>query len=925
MGWKSGWLGVGLVVCGVTAASSGPGAGVRFRDDSFQDFRAGTPGSGGQNLYAARDGSLRVINRFDLNDDGYLDLVYNCTHDTYQMLSATVGHMDARGVARSADLPVEGSQQAAIADLNRDGWTDVAFCPNSIGVDHPRRQLTIAWGGPGGWSSRRISTALPVNQAAGVAIPDLNADGWPDLAVLCGPRWLPNQPQGRIIRVYWGGSTGFDVTRFEDLGVAGAAQIAAGDFDGSGKASLAVLRPGGLAVFSPGGSVVAPWNVALGLPGAACLTVADLNSDRKIDLLVGGSEPEVAALLSRGGGAWSPERRSPALRATHLAAGDLDRDGHVDLVQTWFSENRAAGGEQAGAGKAAPDTIQVLWGATEGFDRARSTPIRLRAPVAAAIGDLNGDGHPDLVAASHQGAKTFNGASPIFLGDGKRGFRPAPSGFRTSGTTDVVVAPAERGLPARAVFCNSIGGRLEEAVPVPVFWGGPRGFDPQRALWIPFHSGYEASAADFDRDGRSDLLLLNSGHAGESAQSDKTLGANILFGGASGPDLKRRTIIRQPFLGTSTVADLDRDGELDLILEPFGPVATGRPDELFVYYGDRGRFPDSRRVTLEKDGYGQEHIVADLNGDGLLDIATTTRKFHALRIYWNSPKGFDAARDTRLPVSGPVGVDAADFNRDGKLDLLVGSYNDPVSGFKDMGCTLFWGSGRGYSQANSQWLPGFACLGRTIADYDGDGYLDLFSPQQSGELTREDLACRLYWGGPDGFQTRRFTTLFCDSVNDSMAGDFNGDDRIDIAVSCHTRHGDHRARSRVFYNDGKRFQSPRVQFLPTNGPHLMFATDVGNLFDRTYREHFESRVFRWERPLRRASVTVGAYLPPKSAVDWELRSAPSPDRLADAPWRPGKSGTTLSPGDRCAQYRLSLRSPNGACYPTVHSVSLELK
>ena len=154
-----------------------------------------------------------------------------------------------------------------------------------------------------------------------------------------------------------------------------------------------------------------------------------------------------------------------------------------------------------------------------------------------------------------------------------------------------------------------------------------------------------------------------------------------------------------------------------------------------------------------------------------------------------------------------MGLSAADLNGDGYLDLVVSSYNDPVSTHRDMGLTIFWGSPTGYRHSNAQTLPGFSPLGRCIADFDGDGYLDIFSPQHSGELTREDLACHIYWGGKEGFSRSRRTTLFCDSVNAALAADFDGDGRLDLAVACHTRHGDHRTFSRVFYNDGRRFNS----------------------------------------------------------------------------------------------------------------------
>src|SRR5262249_48780459 len=152
---------------------------------------------------------------------------------------------------------------------------------------------------------------------------------------------------------------------------------------------------------------------------------------------------------------------------------------------------------------------------------------------------------------------------------------------------------------------------------------------------------------------------------------------------------------------------------------------------LIIYYGGPDGFQRSRRVTLPKEGYSQEHVIADFNRDGWLDIAMTSRQQNCVRICWGGPQGFDARRETRLKVSAPLGLKAADFNADGYLDLIVSTYNDEVSKHRDMGSLIFWGSKTGYSAANAQWLPGFSPLGRSIADFDGDGYLDIFSPQHS--------------------------------------------------------------------------------------------------------------------------------------------------------------------------------------------------
>lgn len=904
----------------------------RFVDDTHADFSAGTLDDGGHNLYVAKDGSLRTINRFDLNDDGHLDVLFSCTHNTYQMLPATAATVGADRKATSIDVAVEGSQQCVLADLNRDGYTDIVFCPNAIGVHHDRRFVMVAWGGADGWSASRINSPLPMNAAAKVEVADLNHDGWLDICVLGGVRWMAAQPDGRILRVYWGAETGFGITSFLDLGIVGALDLASADFDADGHRDLAVLRSDSRAMLlwkttpGPGGGTKDSTEITLPRADSSCVVAADFTGDQRPDLVLGSSAAVLTTIAAQADRKWAEPVTTPAYPATQITVADLDNDQQADLALAQFAQSRAAGGEQAGAGKTAKDVIRVLWNDHGTFSTERVTNLAAPLAVATAAGDLDGDGRVDLAIAIHQGDATFNGTSFVYFGDGKRNFEKGAEHIKTSGTLHVAVAAAEKGLPARAVFCNSIGGQLDEAVPLHLFYGGKEGFDPERVWKIPMHSGYEGSAGDLNADGFADLIVLNSGHAGEHAHDDPTLGANILWGGPEGLEKSTsRTVLHEHFLGTSSIADLDRDGYLDLVLEPFSPEHDGETEKLIFYYGGPKGFEKARRKILPVEGYAQEHLVADVNRDGWLDVAVTTRKHDCIRIFWGSDKGFDVTREQRLNVSGPVGVDAADFNGDGWLDMLAGSYNDPVSGHRDMGLILFWGGAEGYRHSNSQWLPGFSPLGRTVADLDGDGFLDLVSPQHSGELTREDLACHIYWGSATGFATRRRTTFFADSVNDSMAGDFNGDGLIDLAVNCHTRHGDHRTQSRILYNDGHRFENPRIQKLPTNGPHLIWAEDLGNIYDRKYHQSFTSRTFEWKEKAASGKLTAKATMPPETRVTFDVRSAPTKEALVSSKWTAAKDGAFEVPADhRALQYRATLQSDNGDRYPIVERIDVSL-
>src|SRR5262249_51661532 len=141
------------------------------------------------------------------------------------------------------------------------------------------------------------------------------------------------------------------------------------------------------------------------LPGrdGICLTSADLNGDSRPDLIIGTAQKAVYLVAAQAGRRWDRASSVPAFPATHVAVGDLD--GNVDLVLTYFTQAHAAGGEQAGAGKDAVGLVRILWGSRDGFSDRRATTIKASHAVAAAVGDLDGDGHPDLAVAIHQGEK----------------------------------------------------------------------------------------------------------------------------------------------------------------------------------------------------------------------------------------------------------------------------------------------------------------------------------------------------------------------------------------------------------------------------------------------------------------------------------------------------------------------------------------
>lgn len=898
---------------------------------SFQEFSSGTLGNAGQNLYVSHDGRVQTIRRYDLDDNGHIDLLYNSTHDWYHPLPISVATAKPASTVTVSHLQVEGSQRIIVDDLNRDGFPDLVIAPNRQNLQHGRTQIAIAWGGEDGWSHRRLTRQLPVNGLTQIAVADLDGDGWSDIISLNSTGWLHGQPEGRIVRVYWGAAGGFLLNRYHDLGIPDAIDLTTVAFGGNVQTAV-VTREGALHLLTARGegenrSLEIKTTVQLPAKNPTCLLWQPTAGTDGL-LWIGTKEN---VLLS-----YHPQRgiaSLPAAPATHLAQGRLDDDQWPDLVLTNLKLGQAMGGEAVGAATGAMSAVTILWGSESGYDHARRLDLAIPQAISTAVGDLDNDGYAELLVAVHQGDVDMDAASRIYRGDGTRTiseiFDPVP----TQGARDIALAVHPDGHNV-AFFANSLQGMLGEAVPLRLFWGSANGFKPERMSEIPMRSGYKSSVSDLNNNGHLDLITINSGHAGpDAAALDPELGVHIYWGGPEGAvaglgpnrfDLARRQILREPDLGSINVADLNRDGYLDLVLGAFESRDGG--SNLVIYYGSADGFLPANRVAIPVPSYSIGCLIADFNGDGWLDITVASLNSDQVITHWGGPDGFSADRRHTLSTPAPIEVEAADLDGDGYLDLLVGSYYDRVAKRHDTGTTIFWGSANGWRESNAQWLPGMTPIGLAVADLDGDGHLDIVSPHYHGELSRERLPCYIYWGSAEGYNPLNRTALIVDSADDVMIADFNGDGLPDLAFSSHSTDFGHLTQSPIYFNDGQRFANPAVQYLPTRGPHWMWVQDLGNIYDRSHREQYVSPILHWHQTATDGQIIVTATTPHHSQLKVEVRSAETPDALATAPWRAVRSDRFPTRSvDRVMQYRLVLLSANGDAYPVVDKVSLTLR
>lgn len=369
---------------------------------------------------------------------------------------------------------------AARDDFNGDGYADLVVATPKAKLNGKSQagQVTVLYGSAAGVSTGRSATIS--QSTAGVpgaaeaydrfgysyATGDLDGDGYSDLVVGVPFEESSGSDYG-IVQILWGGKKGLVNGALTVYGAAGAGStylygsgLAVGDFDGDGRDQLAVTGYAGLSVFGNGFTrTTAPARTELAtcLPSSACdeyratgsIAAGDFDGDGADDLAVSGAddtdadEPGMWLGYYAGGTGSMTYTEDPATVSLDAAsvrtAGDLDHDGYDDLVT--FGK----GTDDAG-------TVAVHYGGTGGIPgSSRSTLIDQDTAgvpgvseagdyfgAAAAIGDVDGDGYPDLaVGAPNEDVGSLGNAGSLWLlkgsasgvtGAGAQGFTQKTSG-----------------------------------------------------------------------------------------------------------------------------------------------------------------------------------------------------------------------------------------------------------------------------------------------------------------------------------------------------------------------------------------------------------------------------------------------------------------------------------------------------------------
>jgi hypothetical protein len=330
---------------------------------------------------------------------------------------------------------------------------------------------------------------------------------------------------------------------------------------------------------------------------------------------------------------------------------DIDGDGRPDILLT-------------GADATDPPRAATLYlGDGQGEFTAANAGLAGVAGSASAVGDVNGDGNKDLLISGRNADDVPS--TRLYLGDGEGTFTVADAGLADLELGSVSIADVN-GDGSQDLLLT---GRDASEVPQTKLYvgDGQGGFSEASAGLVDVWAG-SASFADFDGDGATDLVIAGSDTSDAAVASWVT---EVYLGDGQGGFTNADADLPGIVGGSSEAADLNKDGSLDLVLTGF-PTGSFAPTAK-VYLGDgQGGFTEAGAGLTGV--YNSSSSIADFDQDGNLDLLLTgadAEENPTTTLYLGDGNaGFKEANEDLTDVQYSTSS-AADIGNEGAPDVLV--------------------------------------------------------------------------------------------------------------------------------------------------------------------------------------------------------------------------------------------------------------
>jgi acetyl esterase/lipase len=331
-----------------------------------------------------------------------------------------------------------------------------------------------------------------------------------------------------------------------------------------------------------------------------------------------------------------------------------------------------------------------------------------QSPRSVTVAEFNGDRLPDL-AVANSGSNNVS----VFLGNGDGSLRPV--GTIAVGSTPSFVTTGDFNGDGIADLAVANTGSNNVSI---LLGNGSGGFGLAGNFAVGVRP-VSIAVGDVSGDGNLDLAVANSGANTVS----------VLLGHGNGSFGSASDFATGGSIGASSVAiaDFDRDGRPDLVVANRGPFPNyATPSTIAVLrQNEDGSFGPARTFTVGANPAAV--VVADLNGDGRMDVATANLESDNVSVLLGNGDG-SLAPAQNYQVGRAESLAVGDFNGDGILDIVTANRHAFVS--------VLLGNGNGTFQLPCDFWAGAEPVSVAVGDFNGDGRADLAVAQAySGQLS----------------------------------------------------------------------------------------------------------------------------------------------------------------------------------------------
>jgi hypothetical protein len=344
------------------------------------------------------------------------------------------------------------------------------------------------------------------------------------------------------------------------------------------------------------------------------------------------------------------------------------------------------------------------------FDRVLLLEPKGETSAGVSVGDVNGDGLPDIVLGKGRHWPLFN---RVLLNDGEGGFIATNLGAAPDRTYSAALADVNGDGYLDIVVSNDAPDRKL------IYLNNGKGqFTEAGTFGSPEWTTRYVTLADLNGDGFPDIVAANRGNFpdlvdGKPADGPKNPVPSFVCVNDGKGHFPKCDALPTESATSIVAADFDGDGAIDL----FVPHRDGG-QSIVLWNDGKGRFPTSTKVG-PPNAWFRMGAAGDLDGDGRLDLAVIDERLKSSFIIMN--RGARQFGDpVRLPGAErpPYCIAIIDLNRDQKPDIIVGYVEQPGS--------IYFNDGQGRTFHEVRWNDGKGTVyGMAFADFDRDGWPDI--------------------------------------------------------------------------------------------------------------------------------------------------------------------------------------------------------